>query len=153
MRNALLARGFSDEAQFIDEVTSANRRTLHASSAFGIESIVRDELGTVWEECKGPNWDGFDALPVTHDTLRNAYTFLESLPLGCPRPSISAEPDGQLTVEWHQSKRRTLSVSVTPDGDLHYAALLGPGRAYGTEAFFGEVPDAILDLIRRVYGS
>jgi len=41
-------------------------------------------------------------------------------------------------------------VSVSPEGDLHYAALLGPNKAYGTELFFGEVPKAILDLIARV---
>jgi hypothetical protein len=42
-------------------------------------------------------------------------------------------------------------VSITPEGDLHYAALIGPNKAYGTEVFFGEVPAGILDLIRRVY--
>jgi hypothetical protein len=56
-----------------------------------------------------------------------------------------------LTLEWHSSPRRTLSVSITPEGDLHYAALLGPRKkAYGTEPFFDEVPKAILDLIGQV---
>ena len=128
MSGALLTRGFSDTAQYIEKVTSDGRRFLRKSSAFGIENILRDELATVWEECRNPNWDGFDALPVTQDALRNAYLFLESLPLGYPRPSISAEPDGELTLEWHRSPRRTLSISVTPDGYLHYAALLGPNR-------------------------
>jgi hypothetical protein len=43
-----------------------------------------------------------------------------------------------------------LSVSVSPDGELHYAALLGLSKAYGTEPFFGEAPRPILDLIFRV---
>ena len=89
-------------------------------------------------------------MPVTQETLRNAYILLESLPLGFPAPSISAEPDGNLTLEWHRSARRTLSVSVTADGYLHYAALLGASRVYGTEAFFDEIPDAIRDLVYRV---
>jgi hypothetical protein len=86
-------------------------------------------------------------------TLRNTYQLLESLPLGFPAPSIGAEPDGQLTLEWHRSPRRTLSVSVDGDGNLHYAALLGPNRAYGTEAFFGEFPDAIRQLVWKVYSA
>jgi hypothetical protein len=56
-------------------------------------------------------------------------------------------------MEWYRSPRRTLSVSVAPGDDLHYAALFGPSRVYGTEAFFGEIPEGILNLIRRVYGA
>ena len=153
MTDALLTRGFSDEAKYIEQIASDDRRFLHQSSAFGVESVLRDELATVWEECREPNWDGFNAMPVNRSTLRNTYTLLESLPLGFPLPSISTEPDGDLTLEWHRSVRRTLSVSVTADADLHYSALIGYGRAYGTEAFFGELPDTILDLIRRIYAA
>jgi hypothetical protein len=153
MTNGLITRGFSETAQFIEKTTSQGRRHLKQSNAFGIESTLGDELATVGEECRQPNWDGFQALPVTQDTLRNAYLFLELLPLGFPAPSIGAEPDGHLTLEWHRAPRRTLSVSVSPDGDLHYAALVGPNRVYGTEAFVDEIPDTIIALIRRIYSA
>ena len=114
---------------------------------------MRDELATVWEECRQSNWDGYQALAVSQDTLRYAYLFLELLPLGYPKPSVGAEPDGQLTLEWHRSPRQTLSVSVSPEGNLYYAGLFGANRVYGTEAFFGDVPQSILTLIRRVYAT
>lgn len=145
--------GFSDAAQFVHETTARGRRHLQESSTFGIEGNLRDELATVWEECREPNWDGFHAVPVSKDTLRNTYSFLESLPFGFPAPSVGAEPDGSLTLDWHFSPRRTLSVSVSPDDDLHFAALFGPNRDFGTVAFFGEVPNRILDLIRQVYAT
>jgi hypothetical protein len=72
------------------------------------------------------------------------------MPLGFPNPSVGAEPDGHLTFEWHRSSRRTLSISVSPEGKLHYAALLDSSKAYGTESFLGTVPKIILDLIHRV---
>ena len=147
MNDALLYRGVSDAARYVDKMAAEDRKSLHETSVFGIESMLREELASVWEECREPNWDGFGALAVTNDTLRNAYIFLENMPLGCPRPSIGAEPDGHLTLEWYRSPRRTLSVSITPDGQLHYAALFGPNRKYGTEAFFGDLPDTIRDLI------
>ena len=153
MTNGLLTRGFSETARFIEETKSEGRRHLKKSNAFGIDSGSSDELATAWEECRQPNWDGFWAEPVTQDTLRQAYLFLELLPLGFPAPSIGAEPDGQLTFEWHRAARRTLSVSVSPDGDLHYAALIGPNRVYGTEAFVDEIPDTIIALIRRIYSA
>jgi hypothetical protein len=142
--------GVSPEAKSIAVAAEKQRRQLRKSAALGNQAAF-DELGDVWAECRHPGWDGYDARAVDQDTLRNAYVFLESLPLGVPAPSIGAEPDGDLALDWHRSVRRTLSVSVTRDGDLHYAALFGPNRVYGTEAFFGRIPETILSLIWRVY--
>lgn len=142
--------GFSDEARWIATAASAERNRLRQSAALGNQQLF-NELGNVWEECRHPNWDGHGALPVSSDVLRQGYSLLEALPEGIPVPSIGAEPDGQLTLDWHCAPRRTLSVSVSPDGDLHYAALIGPNREYGTEAFFGEFPRRIATLIQRVY--
>lgn len=153
MIDEMLPRGFSDTARYIQEITQKGRRRLQESNVLGTLSQVGDELATVWEDCRQPNWDGYQARAVSQDALRNAYCFLESLPLGFPPPSIGAEPDGDLTMEWHHSARRTLSVSVTAAGELHFAALFGPNRVWGTEAFFGDVPDNILNLIRRVYAA
>ena len=141
--------GFSHEAQWIAEATEQQRRNLRRSAVLGNE-FTFDELVTVWDECKHPGWDGFESQPVEWETYHNAYRFLESLPLGAPAPSIGAEPDGELTLEWHRSTRHTLSVSVTQDGYLHYAALFGPNRMFGTVAFFGDAPNEILALIDRV---
>lgn len=152
MSTGLMTRGFSDAARYVEREARQGWRKLNESNAFGIES-TRGQLGAVWNECRQADWDGFGALPVSEDTLRNADQFLDSLPLGCPAPSVGAEPDGQLTLEWHRGPRRTLSVSVTPDGYLHYAALVGLNRSYGTEAFFGEVPEEILRLVQRIYAA
>ena len=111
---------------------------------------VMDDLFCVAEECKNPNWDGYGAAPVTPDTYLVAYRFLEALPWGTPECSIGAEPDGQVTVEWHRSPRRTLSVSISPEGELHYSALLGPRKCNGTELFLDVVPKVILSLISEV---
>jgi hypothetical protein len=146
-------RGVSDEARYIDEATRKLQRRLRKSKSLGDADAVQDELATVYDECRLPDWDGFDALPVEQDTLRSAYDLLESLPLGIRAPSIGAEPDGHLTLEWHRSAKRTLSVSVDAQGDLHYAALIGPNQRYGKEAFFGEAPSVILELIRLIYAT
>jgi hypothetical protein len=141
----------SETARFVASQIEQGRRQLQESYAFGMRGKgVFGELFKTLEECCEPNWDGYGALPVIDTTYHLAQKFLEALPLGTYAPSIGAEPDGHLTIEWYRSPRRTLSVSVSPDGNLHYAALIGPAKAYGTEPFFGEAPRAIVDLIRRV---
>lgn len=117
-----------------------------------MNKALQDELDTVWQGCHQPNWDGYGAVPVSEDTVRNARAFLRALPAGIPVPSLGAEPDGSITMDWHRAPRHMLSVSVGTDGGLVFAALLGPTRIYGTEAFHGEPPKRIMDLARTVLG-
>jgi hypothetical protein len=114
---------------------------------------VCDELNFISEKCREANWDGYQAEPVSEDTYQLAGQLLKALPLGSSMPVIGAEADGHLTMEWFRSPRRTLSVSISPAGELHYAALMGASKAYGTEPFFGEVPEAIMNLINRIMAA
>jgi hypothetical protein len=149
--SSLFPQGTSDEARFVEEQWEGGRRCLQDSHYSGMRgNEVFDELCSVADECRMPNWDGYGAEAVSQDTYRLAYRFLEALPSGFLAPSIGAEPDGHLTLEWHRSLNYTVSVSISPQAELHYSALVGPNRVYGTEAFFGEPPTAILDLIRRI---
>jgi hypothetical protein len=144
-------RGTSDAAFHVSSQMEKGRRHMQSSFSLGLRGKgVFDELFATAEECQAGNWDGHGAVAISDETYRLAYQFLEALPLGTPVPSIGAEPDGNMTVEWYRSPRRTLSVSIAPDGDLHYAALLGASKAYGTEPFFGAMPKVILDLVARV---
>jgi Arc/MetJ-type ribon-helix-helix transcriptional regulator len=111
---------------------------------------LSEELSALASECASSNWDGHGALAVSEATVAQARRYLDALPGSVPTPSLGAEPDGDITFEWHHSQDRNLSVSITSGGLLHYAALLGSGKAYGTEAFDGEIPQAILNLISRV---
>lgn len=148
---SITTTGFSESARTVDGYRRREALRLRESEAFGLDSRLRAELEEVWEECQQPNWDGHDAIRVSVETLRNVYQLLECLPIGLHVPTISAEADGHLTLEWYRTPKRLLSVSVTPDGELHYAGKFGPNRVFGTEAFFGELPSAILGLIKKVY--
>ena len=141
-----VARGIKDEHVLITD-------RIQDSYALGFAGKgVIDELNAVCMECSHPNWDGYGGLPVSSQTRDNARNYLESLPLGFPPPSVGAEPDGHLTLEWYNGRRRTLSVSISPDGNLHYAAILGPSTCYGTEPL-GTHAKVIEDLIRQVMAN
>lgn len=63
---------------------------------------------------------------------------------------MGAEPDGHITLEWHRATNRLLSVSVSPEAMLYWAALVGEEDPRGTCPFNGEVPETILYWIGRV---
>ncbi len=149
-----ISRGASETAKFVATKSCESQKQLQRSyylGQLGKGSIT--ELCEVFNECRIKNWDGYQAEPIAEWTFHLANELLEVLPLGTPAPSISAEPDGHITLEWYRTPRRTLSVSVSPQGELHYAALLGSSKQFGTEPFSVGVPKAILDLIYRVMRS
>lgn len=147
----LTSRASSPAAHYIANEFGKNWRPLHRSYSLGIGGTgVLEQLCDVHDQCSAPGWDGYDAVPVTREAYVNAYRFIESLPLEFPTPTVSAEPDGHITFEWYSSPRRTLSVSISPEGEIHYAALIGAKKSYGTEPFSGEIPQDILGLALRV---
>lgn len=143
--------GSSGAAEYVFKKIKEGLTQLRKSNSFGASvDAATEELRGVAEECSSVGWDGYEAAAIEQETIRQAERFLNALPLGMIAPSVGAEPDGHITFEWYRSSRRILSVSVSPEGDLHYAALFGHKKTYGTEPFFGEIPSDILKLARRV---
>ncbi|MBE9139389.1 hypothetical protein IQ254_19680 [Nodosilinea sp. LEGE 07088] len=136
-------------AQYLDQAGQVLEQYFRESVRFSKQPAL-NELAAVWEEYKFPNWDGYDALPVQSNALAYAYLIIRALPLGSPLPSVGAEPDGHLTLEWYRHPRWILSVSIGPEGTLYYAALFGNSDVRESEPFFGNIPKSILNLIQRV---
>lgn len=109
-----------------------------------------DELAEVANSCASPDWEAHGSEAVKPQTVGHAHRLIEALPSGYPLPSLGAEPDGHITLEWYRATDRLLSVSVSPDGILYWAALLGDEDPRGSCHFDGEVPDTILYWIDRV---
>ena len=144
-------RGNTETAGYIDATTQNQKEYFDQSVTLGKRSAY-NELVAFWEECKSPNWDGYNAFAVQEVTLYKAYLFIHALPLGYPLPSVGAEPDGHLTLEWYRNPRWILSVSISPEGMLYYAALFDTESEQGWESFWGEIPQVILGLINKVKG-
>lgn len=128
---------------------SAYVSPLRRSIALGTTE-AQTQLNELYSTANEPNWAGHTSDPILATTFTYAHAFLDALPTGTPKPSIGAEPDGHITFEWSDGPYRVLSLSMSPEKVLHYAALLGVSKRYGTEPFFEEIPPAILSLIAEV---
>jgi len=145
---ATLAVDFMPYSGLIDGAARSSWNRVRDSVLGHNESV--EELCALWRDCKHAGWDGYDATPIDRDAFLAASRLIQSLPLGFPRPSLGAEPDGQVTLEWRSSPNRTLSVSVDPNGYLHYAGLYGTSKRYGTLTFYAQAPDELIQLVRDV---
>lgn len=143
----LPSQGRSSAARYASEEAEGGLNRLRNSVVY---SMPFEDVSQTYVDCNNVGWDGYNAQPVTAASRLFAMMLLRSLPLGVAPPEVSAEPDGELTLEWSRSPRRTLSVSISPKGELHYAALIGTSRNFGSEPFFGDIPTPIITLIHRV---
>ena len=107
------------------------------------------ELAALEEECGAPGWDGYGAEAINAGAIAAARKFIEALPARTPTPQIGADPDGAVTMEWYKAKNRTVSISMGLDNVVHYAAVVGSMRRFGTEILMDNVPANILDLIHE----
>lgn len=149
MTITIIPKGNSPTAAYIDKINQDNQRYFSQTAALSNQPAI-EELIITWEDCKNSNWDGYDAFPVKVETLNYTYAFIQALPLGFPLPSVGAEPDGHMTLDWYRDPHWTISVSVSPEGVLYYAALLGNSDPRGSEPFWGEIPKRLLSLIQEV---
>jgi hypothetical protein len=152
LANSSMTPGVSKSAQEIRQQMEKEQSRLQESCAWGGTSQdLQTSIIQIERECGQPGWDGYDALPVSNESVRLGIRISKSLPWGFYEPTVGIEPDGQITFEWYKSPKKTCSVSVAPDGTLFYAALNGAATAYGSEPFNGSLPPAILNVINSVY--
>lgn len=143
--------GFSSAAQYLEQT----ERSLNAHQRDAIthsRQPALEEAFNAWHSQVSYD-DDAETRPVSHSTFRAACQLIESLPLGFPSPTVTAEPDGHLNLEWYKHPRRILSVSVSPTGTLHWAALIGSEDPRGSCRFLDELPQTILYWIGRVYAG
>ena len=107
------------------------------------------QIEEVRQSSSTPGWDGYGAEPVRQEAVAQARRFLKVLPEQLHFPSLGAEADGCVTLEWYASPDWVLSVSVSADGQLVYAALFGGRKKSGTCVLGDAIPSTIGDLIKE----
>ncbi len=144
-----LPTGFSDAAETLERVWSDEAKRGDETVTFSRQPLC-DQLIDVFQQCSQPGWDGAGSDAVERATLEIAWHFLRSLPTAYRTAAISGEPDGHINLEWYVHPRRILTVSINPNGILHWAALIGAEDPRGSCPFYGEAPRTLLYWIGRV---
>jgi hypothetical protein len=92
-----------------------------------------NELDAVREEARFEGWNGYGAKALHPDAYQNAKLFLEALPTTAPFPEISADPDGDVALDWVFGERKALTVSIGAAGRCTFAWMRGARTYRGTD--------------------
>ncbi|MEW8660077.1 MAG: hypothetical protein AB2603_17295 [Candidatus Thiodiazotropha endolucinida] len=144
--------GSSDAAYKIKAIFDSAIEELRNSLTWNPLYELGPELQEIITECHAEDWDGENACPITQATYSEAFAFIENLPMGLPLPELVPEPEGDIGFEWNRGKNKIFVASINGTGVITYAGLFGKNRkTHGEEAFDENIPQNIIDNIRRVY--
>lgn len=146
--------GLSDDAEKVkNQITEAKSEIKGGSISMGKSySDLQNELQTIFDESKVDNWDGYGAHPVNIESYLEAQKFIDCLPVTTTiLPEASIDPDGEVSLEWYKDPKFSFSISFSGNDMVAYAGLFGLNKINGTEYFGDEIPEIILDNIKRVY--
>ena len=98
-----------------------------------------------------PNWDGHGALPVNERAKALAADLVATLPRLRSQPEVVVDPDGSIGFDWQKAADQILSLSLSGEGMLAYAALQGRNRSRGTLEFSpGHLPKIVSEFIELI---
>jgi len=141
--------GFSDAADSIGSF-QAEIRLSQRYTATQYNHNLEDLLAEAITPAITKEWVYEGNSEITDEVILLAKSFLEALPPQYQNPDITPEPDGHIMLEWFTSKRQLLTISINPDGRLHWSALIGNDDPRGTTRFLGTMPDLLHHLLTRV---
>jgi hypothetical protein len=141
----------SEDARRILSLLEGIRQHLLTSYAVRAnrESLLED-LEELRIEASRPGWDGYEAVPMNLDSFDFAKAFIKALPTTAPLPELSADPDGEVSLDWSFGDRRALTVSIGPTGRCSFAWLLGQRSNRGTDWIEDEIPSSIAFALREL---
>lgn len=99
------------------------------NTAIAWEPVIAARLAEIGRTAAMANWDGFDAEPVSAQTVnqtRQILSMLQALlPETTPPPEVLAESDGEICIDWTSESARTISISVGDHGRINFAGRFG----------------------------
>jgi len=145
--------GFSSTNEKLSKyISNISAKFKSAESIGGSYKTTINELKSVYKECKADNWDGYNAVAISEDTYNEAEKFIDMLPLfSFKMPSVTAEPDGGIALEWYKDSRHLFVISFYGRNEIVYAGLFGGSKTHGVEYFNEQLPKAIVTNIRRIF--
>lgn len=141
------ARAVGDDAKLLDERLKAALAELQSTG----RSVALSELREGFELAANAGWDGLEALPMSTATYATARDFLQALPTAYPNPEVAALEDGTVAMDWFPSEGTNLTVVVFPDRKVAFASAGSEGTLKGIYRFDGDIPEAIINELRRVF--
>lgn len=150
--NEIRQRGISKESNVIDEKIDEINNHITSPLSLSWKQRLLWNTDETFTECSIADWDGYDATPISENSLFSTKQLIASLPLGIDEPAVVPEPSGELALLWQEGKEKILSLSAI-GSQLVYAGLFGGDIKYGGVSRFSDEFDPKIKALLQEYFS
>jgi hypothetical protein len=122
----------------------------HLLDSYAVSGAIENALAELDSVCAGTTqegWNGYGARRLSADAAYYARLFLQALPPSAPVPEVSADPDGEIALDWQFAPGMALSVSIGAAGRCSFAWMRGRRTYSGTEWVDDDIPTPIADAL------
>jgi hypothetical protein len=105
----------------------------------------------IGEECSEPEWDGYNAAPITRDAVIRTLRLVYRLPELIQPPNLVPSPGGYISFEWHDAARRVVSVSPKAELIVWAAVLAEDDSQYGKSPIHKGWPSGVLNILHELF--
>lgn len=143
--------GFSEESKNIKSHLVEFQIEGRKPISFSWRDSLLDQLEEIIGSCYKAGWDGYDAEPVSTESVISALQLIEALPEHIWPPRLIPEPSGEISLEWRAGGQKHLSISVSGWALVYAGVFGGSFKQYGEERFFGHLPPTILRILTSYF--
>lgn len=136
-------------SRILTQSTSPTSTTVSTSRS--LLRVLTDKLREIAEDCADPEWDGYDALPVSKKAIQRAEVFIDQIENlvkihGLLLPEISPTPDGSIIFDWEKDGNR-FSLAISEKEYLFFAFVGISKRIKGREQIKKSLSSEVRELI------
>jgi len=131
---------------------SNNERTTSGSDA--LRGTLIGKVGAAARDAFCDGWDGPGSFAVRPESLARALQVVSFLPVEMlASADVSITPSGTVSFDWDSDPQNQLSIMLTANNTISYAAYRPQGRTHGALDFqYLELPEEITYAIRKWRG-
>lgn len=93
--------------------------TLAPCSILNRRDNILQALEELRKEYAKPDWDGYGANPVSHQSIHNALCFVSHLPDTIEEPDVGCDADGEVTLEWYHDRDSQCLLTFGSDATIY----------------------------------
>ena len=134
----------SEAAMLLDAMRDEIR--MHLLASFSMRNAAEQTLQELEEVQAEANTAG----AISPATYGYARVFVEALPTTAPPPELSADPDGDIALDWIFGPKKALTVSIGPTGRCTFAWMLGKRTYSGTDWIDDGIPASIIYALGKL---
>lgn len=145
--------GLSNDSLLLRALLKKARQHADEPVSLGWKRQLYDLAMEIGGECSVAGWDGYDGAPILQEAVIKTLKLISLLPDSAQPPHLVPSPEGYIAFEWHDPRKRVLSVS--PKNDLLiWASVLGiDDTRYGRSPARKGWPQPVLDILTECFTS